>query len=198
MKPLSIIIMLSISLCATLCCPEEDGRSAINFTVENNNLILVENNTDNFNLDSQMIIEMIIDNNQLTTSGDPILLSDLFYDDVLSDSFLYHSLALYKETGFGTLSKISVTNANIETTEGIAESFGETIELRSVYNSNTNTFRNKFAISLRELGTFYLSNNRYDFDGIKISGGIYELGLVTITTTINNSNTEGGYKFTVD
>ena len=201
MKPFSIILMLSFSLCASLCCPGEDDSPAVNYNVEKENLIRVEDNANSFNLNEQIIIETTIPNQVTTLDGITINISDLFYSDILEDSFLQHRLTLFKETGFGTLSKIAVTNADIEASEGNTQSFNDIIEIQSVYDSGTNTFRNKFSITLKESGTFYLSHSRFDFDdfrSIEISGGIYELGFVTITSNITNANSDGGYTFTVN
>lgn len=200
MKPFSFLIMLSFSLCASLCCPGEDEPGA-NFTVENSNLISIENNTNTFSLNDQIIINTIITEEQITINDESINLSDLFYNDTLNDSFLQHSLTLYKETGFGTLSTIEVTNDNIEISEGIADSFNDIIQIRNVYDAATNSFRSQFSIVLRETGTYYLSSNRFNFNDsgeIIVSGGIFELGFVTISTTILNAEANGGYKFIVN
>ncbi|MBT8244579.1 MAG: hypothetical protein HKP48_05875 [Winogradskyella sp.] len=200
MKPLSFFIMLSFSLCASLCCPGEDEPGA-SFSIENNGLITIDNNVSTFNLNDQITIHTVIPDEQITTDGQSLNISELFYNDVLNESFLQHSLTLYKETDFGTLSKIAVTNQDIEASEGIVESFGDIIQIRNFYDTDTNTFRSKFSITLKETGTYYLSSNQFnfeDFRGISISGGIYELGFVTITTNILNTEENGGYIFVVN
>lgn len=197
---MSFIIMLSFSLCASLCCPGEDDLGE-NFSVENNNLISIENNTNGFNINDIITIKTVISNEQTTLNGELINLSDLFYSDILNESFLQHSLTLYKETGFGTLSKIAVTNQNIETTEGLIESFNDVLQVRNTYDATTNTFRSKFSITLKEEGTFYISSDRFnfeDFRAITIYGGVVELGVVSITTSIANAEDNGGYKFVVN
>lgn len=197
---MSFYLMLSFSLCASLCCPGEDDLGE-NFSVENKNLISIENNANGFNINDQITIETVISNEQTTIDSQLINLSDLFYSDILNESFLQHSLTLYKETGFGTLSKIAVTNQNIETTEGRIESFNDILQVRNTYDANTNTFRSKFSITLKEEGTFYISSDRFNFEdlgAITIYGGVVELGVVSITTSIDNAEDNGGYKFVVN
>jgi len=192
--------MLSFSLCASLCCPGEDEPGA-DFSVENSDLTSIENNLNTFNLNDEITINTVIDNEQITIDNQSINLSELFYNDILNESFLQHTLTLYKETGFGTLSEIAITNQDIESVEGIVENFGNIIQIRNVYDSDTNTFRSQFSITLKETGTYYLSGNRFnieEFRPISISGGIFELGFVTITTSILNAEENGGYKFVVN
>ena len=74
--------MLVFSLCSVLCSTEEDTPSE-QFFIENNNLIRIVNNTDTFNLNDVITIETVIDNNQTTVNNEDILLSNLFYDDIL-------------------------------------------------------------------------------------------------------------------
>ena len=200
MKPLSFSVMLVFSLCASLCCPEEDTPSE-QFFIENNNLVRIVNNTDTFNLNDVITIETVIDNNQNTVNNEDILLSNLFYDDILDTSFLQHNLVLYEETGFGTLSPITVTLDDIENIEGITEVNGNFMQIRSYYDSNTNTFISEFSITLKESGTFFISDNRFglnDYRGIFITGGVLELGFAQIKSAIQNANEDGGYRFTVN
>lgn len=192
--------MLVFSLCSVLCSTEEDTPSE-QFFIENNNLIRIVNNTDTFNLNDVITIETVIDNNQTTVNNEDILLSNLFYDDILYTSFLQHNLVLYKETGFGTLSPITVTLDDIENIEGLTEVNGNFMQIRSYYDSNTNTFISEFSITLKESGTFFISDNRFglnDYRGIFITGGVLELGFAQIKSAIQNANEDGGYRFTVN
>lgn len=200
MKPLSFSVMLVFSLCSALCSTEEDTPSE-QFFIENNNLIRIVNNTDTFNLNDVITIETVIDNNQTTVNNEDILLSNLFYDDILYTSFLQHNLVLYKETGFRTLSPITVTLDDIENIEGLTEVNGNFMQIRSYYDSNTNTFISEFSITLKESGTFFISDNRFglnDYRGIFITGGVLELGFAQIKSAIQNANEDGGYRFTVN
>ena len=200
MKPLSFSVMLVFSLCSALCSTEEDTPSE-QFFIENNNLIRIVNNTDTFNLNDVITIETVIDNNQTTVNNEDILLSNLFYDDILYTSFLQHNLVLYKETGFGTLSPITVTLDDIENIEGLTEVNGNFMQIRSYYDSNTNTFISEFSITLKVSGTFFISDNRFglnDYRGIFITGGVLELGFAQIKSAIQNANEDGGYRFTVN
>lgn len=200
MKPLSFSLMLVFSLYSALCSTEEDTPSE-QFFIENNNLIRIVNNTDTFNLNDVITIETVIDNNQTTVNNEDILLSNLFYDDILYTSFLQHNLVLYKETGFRTLSPITVTLDDIENIEGLTEVNGNFMQIRSYYDSNTNTFISEFSITLKESGTFFISDNRFglnDYRGIFITGGVLELGFAQIKSAIQNANEDGGYRFTVN
>ena len=200
MKPLSFSVMLVFSLYSALCSTEEDTPSE-QFFIENNNLIRIVNNTDTFNLNDVITIETVIDNNQTTVNNEDILLSNLFYDDILYTSFLQHNLVLYKETGFRTLSPITVTLDDIENIEGLTEVNGNFMQIRSYYDSNTNTFISEFSITLKESGTFFISDNRFglnDYRGIFITGGVLELGFAQIKSAIQNANEDGGYRFTVN
>ena len=192
--------MLVFSLYSALCSTEEDTPSE-QFFIENNNLIRIVNNTDTFNLNDVITIETVIDNNQTTVNNEDILLSNLFYDDILYTSFLQHNLVLYKETGFRTLSPITVTLDDIENIEGLTEVNGNFMQIRSYYDSNTNTFISEFSITLKESGTFFISDNRFglnDYRGIFITGGVLELGFAQIKSAIQNANEDGGYRFTVN
>lgn len=198
MKLSSFITMLSFSLCATLCCPEDEETRTI--FVENENLIRIQNNQNIFNLNDNIVIETEISNNQISGINEDIQLTDFFYNDDLESSFLQYTLTLYKQTGFGTLSKITVTNQDIITESGAIEPNGQNIEVKNFYDESTNSFKSRFSINLQESGTFFLSNTRLIFDDsrqIRISGGIYELGYIEITTSIQNANTEGAYMFEV-
>ncbi len=199
MKPLYFIFVLAFSLCATLCCPEEEDF-ANTFVIENENLIRIEDNTDTFNLNDQITIITEIPNSQTDVNGNTVLLSNLFYNDVLNESFFQHSLTLYRQTGFGTLSEISVLEEDIQNNIGETLTNNSFIITRSFYDATTDSFISSYSITLRETGTFYLSDNRLainDFRGIFLTGGIYELGFADIKTSIQNANMENAYEFTV-
>ncbi len=201
MKSLSLSTMLLFSLCATLCCPEDDITPANTFSIQNENLISVEGNFSTFNLNDKITIQTEIPNNQVDLNGNPIDLKDLFYPDILENAFLEHSITLFKETGFGTLSEIIVSNSDIENITGTTEVNSEFINVINVYDSDSDSFKSTFSITLKETGTFFLSDKRFgfdDFSGIRISGGVFELGFVEINTSIQNSNAEGAYEFIVN
>ncbi|MFD1061856.1 hypothetical protein ACFQ1Q_01260 [Winogradskyella litorisediminis] len=199
MKLSSLLFMVTISLCASLCCPEENDFGPTIF-IENENLIQVENSETTFNLNESIVIETTINNSQTTTSGETILLTDLFYNDSLEDAFLQFDVSLFKETGFGTLSPISLTQDAVTNDFGQVEVNSQFNLVRAFYDETTHSFRSRFSINLRESGTFFLANSRFgfnDFTQVIISGGVYELGFVELRTSIENANAEGAYEFQV-
>ena len=113
MKPLSLLIMVVISLCASLCCPEEDDIFTNTEFVTNNGLIAVGNDESSFNVDDIIFIETSIENNQTTTNGNDINLSDLTYSEI-GQSRAFMNLVLYKETGFGSIVEIPLNQNSIE------------------------------------------------------------------------------------
>ncbi|MDO1500614.1 hypothetical protein Q2T40_10775 [Winogradskyella maritima] len=198
MKPFSILLMLTFSLCASLCCPGEE--EATQFNISNDNLVQIENNATVFAVDDFLVIETIIPNNQTTVDGQTIQLSNLFYDDVLSESFLEHSLSLYLETQFGTRSPIQLTEEVVFADEGMVNLSNEIIRVLQGYDEASNSFRSRIRIQLKESGTLFLGG-RGSFaqsNAIEIYGGIYELGFANISTTIRNANAQGLYEFVVE
>ncbi|WP_034058483.1 hypothetical protein [Lacinutrix jangbogonensis] len=106
---------------------------------------------------------------------------------------------MYKLTNFGTITRIPLTESNIQNIEGQTIIENDLINVRSLYNGSS--FANKFSITLLEPGTFYLSGNRFNShdDGkLTIDGGVFEFGYIRINSTIINANANGGYEFTVD
>ena len=198
MKLSSFMLMIGTSFLATICSPEDEPAQT--FRVDTENIITVEGNQSNFNLNDAIVISTDISNSQVDTSGNSFLLSSLFYDDTLNESFLQHTLVLYRENGFGTLSEIAITNDDIQSLVGETETNNEFITTRSYYDSATDSFRSQYSITLREAGTYYLSHTRLNFSDLSkifITGGIFELGFVEITTCIQNSNGDCAYAFEV-
>ena len=189
-------------LCASVCCPE-DNDFANQISIENNTIISIENNANTFNIDDTIYIERIIENSQITTNGQNVLLSDYFYLDLPETVLLRYSINLSKDSGFGNRTSIPIDNEFIEILEGnvisdTSQSFPN-LEVNSFYNGTH--FRSKFGIQLKERGTFYLSSvSALDSrnNSIIISGGEYNKGFIDISTKIVNADADGFYKFVVN
>lgn len=199
MKPFSLILMLLFSLCASLCCPDEEDFNAITQYVNNDEIISIENNLTLFNVGDIIFIETEINNQQVTTDGLDILLSDCTYSEI-GQSQAFYQLKLYKETAFNTVVEIPLNSESIEIIEGDVRLNNTLIEVISLYDGNN--FKSKFGIRLLESGTFYISGPRLlfnDNDGkTNLQIGVFERGYVDICSKIINSDTEGKYVFTVN
>jgi hypothetical protein len=197
MKLVSEVILITISLCAGLCCPNENEDEYKYINIENNSIISIENNTDTFNLNDKINIITIINNEQITQDNVNVFLTD--YMNVNENPKLYYSLILFKETNFNTLSKIPIKNENIMTTEGLVTVNEEWIQIENTFNGKD--FTSKFSIELLESGTFYIAQSNFGNtnDGkVYINGGGFNKGYITITSNILNSGTNNAYKFTVN
>ncbi|GGI57449.1 hypothetical protein GCM10011444_17580 [Winogradskyella haliclonae] len=190
--------MVGFSLCASLCCPEEDSISQTLF-VENDNLISVDNNQTSFNVGDSVFIETIIEDNQVTIENTNINLSDFTYAEI-AESRAFHQLILYKETAFQSVVEIPLNENSINITEGDVRLNNQLIEVISIYDGNS--FRSKFSIQLLESGVYYLAGPELLFNNSNgettVNLGVYERGYVNITSRIVNSDEQGKYIFTVN
>ncbi|SHH61796.1 hypothetical protein [Winogradskyella jejuensis] len=199
MKALSFSVMVGISLCASLCCPEEDDYLDQTLFVQNDTIISVENNQTTYDVGDTIVIETVIENDQLTIDNLNITLSDFTYAEI-GESRAFHQLALYKETAFESVVQIPLNESSIEVNSGDVRLNNQLIEVISLYDGNT--FRSKFSIRLLESGTFYLAGPRLLFNNsggeTTINVGVYEKGFVDITSKIINSDEDGKFVFTVN
>ena len=199
MKITSFLIMITFSLCASLCgCPTEEIYEQIN--ILNNNIIKIENNQNTFKLGDKLNLTISIDNQQVTTNNKTILLSDYISTTNSEKATIYNYFILYKKTDFNTFAKIPITNDVIEVLNGTVTTSNEYIQVKSFLKDDK--FVSEFRISLLESGTFYLSgNNFYDPD---INGKTYFNVNSTPNTNISllsniiNSDEKNLYKFTVN
>lgn len=196
MKIFSVLALTTMSLCAGLCCPEEDDNDYQSFEVQNDSIISIENDETVFQLNDTIFINTLIKNSQTTVDNETIVLSDFL--DLDADPYLYYNLILYKETSFGTLAKIAITNSNIIILDGLADNtYDELIEIKNMYNSVN--FSSKFGIKLLETGTYYLGPPNLDYtEHIYINGSSGYNNYITILSKIINSNENGTYKFIVE
>lgn len=199
MKLFSLITLTCISLCAGLCCPEEDEIDYQQIDIDNDSIISIENNKNTFNVNDRIFINTTIKNEQLTQDNESVVLSDYLKSDE-SNNF-YHTLVLFRETSFGTLSKIPLNEDNIEVTSGSVALNEAYIQITNLFNGDSYT--SNFSIRLLETGTFYLANSTFDGNNI---GRVYLYGScynnnstinINIISSIINSEANGAYKFTV-
>jgi len=165
--------------------------------ISNDNIINIEDNTEIFEIQDIIYISINIENQQTDEKNQNILLTD--YIDLSQDASLYTTMVLYKETSFGTLSKIPLTTDNLVVLDGAVTLNDEYLSINSDYNDNG--FSCEFGIKLLETGTFYLANSSFNEtnDGkIYINGGSNNKGYITIISKISNSNEQHAYKIIVN
>jgi len=196
MKAISIIYLMSISLCASLCCPEEDDYFPVTITIENDFLIAIQNDQTEYALGDFIFIETIVDNQQQDTSDNPITLSDYDYAEI-DQSRLEFGMSLYKLTGFDTLVKIPLLEEHLNIIEGTTELSQDNIGFYGVYNGVN--YVNKTGIKLLEAGTYFIgasySNNT---NVVTLWGGDYNTSWISIKSKIVNANEDGFFEFTVN
>ncbi|MFS4481767.1 hypothetical protein ACKGJY_02030 [Hyunsoonleella sp. 2307UL5-6] len=189
MKIYLIAFTVSISLCASFCCPEEDDFFPLK-EIANNTIISINDNKKVFDLGEQIFINTTFSNEQTTLDGETILLSD--YNN--NNDNIRCTFALYKETNFGTLVKISVTDNNIEVINGNTYTDRHWINAENTFKDNK--FSSVFGITLLESGTYYITGTNYDFDNDGIVW--FYISDVNLASKIINSEDDGAYKFTVN
>jgi len=194
MKITSAVIMLSISLCASLCCSGEDDYYAPTIDITNDTIITVENNQNTFAIDDFIVIDATIFDNQVTESGAIVELSNYDYGEI-NQSFYQHDLALYKYTNFGTVVKIPLLIEHLNVINGEIIINNTTISIRSFFDGAQ--YRSTFGIQLLEAGEYFIADAHNDLNSVEINGGDSNLGFVKIRSKIVNSNTDGRYEFTV-
>ena len=195
------ILPLNLLLCAGFCCNEDEDFTN-HISIENNSIVSIENNANTFTIDDTIYIEAVIENVQITTDNQNVILSDYFYLDLPETVVLGHNLNLFKDSGFGSKIAIPIDEEFIEIIEGNVitdtDSNFPNLAITSVFNGTH--FKSKFGIQLKEIGTFYLSKSQIGNNTIPlvIFGGDYNKGLIEINTKIVNSDPDGFYKFIVN
>ena len=196
MKFLSTIALITISLCAGLCCPPEEDGDYESFEVQKDHLITIENDQNVYQLDDTIYINTLVNNNQVSVDEKNIFVTD--FTDLDNDPYINYNIVLYKETNFGTLAKIEVTNDNIIVTEGLVQNvYDEIIEVKSSYNGTN--FKSRFGIKLLETGTYYLASPNFDYtQAIYIQASFSYDKYLTIISKIKDSDEKGAFKFIVE
>jgi len=199
MKAISIIYLMSVSLCASLCCPEEDDYFPATITIENDSLISIENNQIVYNVDDSIYIRTEIANQQETIEGSQVILSDYDYAEV-NQSRMTLSMSLYKLTAFNTVVKIPLLEEHIEIIEGDVYFNGNQeisdINILSIYNGED--YKSMIGIKLLEAGTYYIGASYGNNEFVCIEGGDYNTSWISIKSKIVNANQEGFFEFTVN
>jgi len=196
MKITSTIVLTTITLCVGLCCPEEDDYLGLNYTIENDTLLSVEDNATTLNLGDTLYFDTAISNIQSTTTNETISISDFTPN---TESVTY-SLLVYKLNSYGNLDRLTLNDESITILEGSVlvseDSNNPYLQIQTVLTENT--YKNKFGLTVLEPGTYYIGGDYSAYNG-KISIYTYnEVGSLNINTKLVNSNTEGLYGFIVN
>jgi len=187
MKIFSALILITISLCAGLCCPEEKGFD--NIFIENNDIIKINGNKNTFNVGDKIYISVTINPLQTSSNNKMINLLDLI--NFTNDSVpIYNSFSYKKETKYNTLSNIIINETDLEVLSGEISLNNEFIEIYSL-NHNSNNFICEFGITLLETGVFYLSSSSFYVDGLSNT-------TISIASKIKNSDINNRYRFEVN
>jgi hypothetical protein len=101
MKLFSFFIAITISLCASICCPPEDDYLDTTYYIDNDEIININNNHNEFNVGEYIFIETNIANEQITSDNEVIILSNYDYAEVGQSQYSYF-LSLNKQTEYGT------------------------------------------------------------------------------------------------
>lgn len=199
MKLFSLFFAITISLCASLCCPEEDDYIDTTFFIDNDEIITIDNNQNEFNVGEYIYIETNITNEQITEDNEVIILSNYDYAEVGQSQYSY-SLSLNKQTEYGTSVKIPITFEYIQIVEGntdINENyFSSDIRIDSYFDGEN--YKSLIGIKLLEAGNYFISGSYNNIESIYVNGGVYDKKLVVIRSKIVDSNENGLYEFTVN
>ncbi|WP_298496592.1 hypothetical protein [uncultured Algibacter sp.] len=198
MKIISTFVLITVSLCAGLCCPPEEDYNYESIQIQNDHLINIENDQNTFQLNDTIYINTVINNIQKTIDGIDINLTDYLITEEAPS--LFYNMTLYKETNFGTPVKITVTNDNLIVINGSVENtYDSLIEVKNNYNDNDIDFKSKFGIKLLEKGSYYLASPNTDYiNQIEIYGNTIDNYQLLITSKIRNSDENSIYRFTVE
>ena len=196
MKITSLIILATISLCVSLCCPEDDDYNGNHYFIENNELLSVQNNITQLNVGDTLYFETNINTIQTTTTNDTIDLYDFSRPD---ESMRYH-LFVYKPNSNDDLEPLTLNENTIIPITGpilVSEDPDNPyITVETILENDA--FKNVFGVVVLETGTFYIGSYLDAPNGeinVIISNGIDD---VHINTKIVNSNPQGLYQFTVN
>lgn len=198
MKITSLIILSTVSLCASLCCPGEDDSFISEIYIENNTVIQIENNQNNFAVGEEIIIDTNILLQQTTTNDIQVELSNYDYSEINQSAYRY-TLVLYKLNEFGSISKIPLSESNISSIEGNTFIQNGSLFTEAIFDGIS--YKSKCSITLAESGTYFLADERFLIDNngtLNILGGVSEFSFVNITSTIVNANENDGYEFIVN
>lgn len=199
MKFISVAILSGLSLCASMCCTGEDDYNYSNTDVRNDSVIQIEDNVTNLQVDDTIYITTTLNNEQISTTNNTVLLTHFLNMDS-PDNFYYYYLNLYKETAYNTYALIELSSDAIEVLEG-----NTSIDFQSLFvqcEFNNTAFINKFGIKLLEPGRYYLSGSKDYYnsgqESARITGNNFANDFITVYSNIINSDANGRYFFTVN
>ncbi|UZO81558.1 hypothetical protein NBT05_03560 [Aquimarina sp. ERC-38] len=200
MKIIPAFYMLVTSLCATLCCPEEDDNNyAFGFEeFVNNDIIEINNSKKKYKVGDTIFVNVTIKNRQVNNLGDQIFLSD-YSAGGESPSLFQYQLTLLKENAFNTISQIPILSEDIVIKEGSVESFGKDgisqLIIQSSYNGES--FSSTFGLILKGPGNFYIADAFRKDGTVELSGRDFIDFSPNIRSVIINADAEGRFAFTV-
>lgn len=194
MKPFSFLLMLVITSLAVVCDPNEDE---VPFrSVSNPNIVSVQGNPNSITVNTSIIIETNIGNNQTTTNGEQISLTD-FYSTIPQET--NHALFLYRQVDNTMIEQVDITENMIEIIEGDTALIDGVLNVISVYNGTS--FNNSTRLVFDEPGTYFLAgsglNAQSQNGSIVINAGSNDIGVVSINTQIINSDNQAKYTIIV-
>lgn len=201
MKITSIIVLLSISLCASLCCSEEEdipNTNGTNYNLVNDNIIQVEANVSTINAGETIYIETTINTIQTNQNNEEIDLTNLFPEDTK----MGYQLVLYTVSTMGNMSSVGLGNESLVVLEGetVVDVDPDFNFVNVLSTLNSNEYRNKFGITIQEPGTYWLGARFFHNNNgrISINNASDTTNRIWIQSAIVNSNIEGLYEFTVN
>ena len=192
-----IFTIFSLPLLLAFQC--EDQIDTIKDSVEELNLINIEDNRSTFSVGDYIIINTEISNKQITIDDKEISLSEYLFN---KSNPLYYYLILHKLSEDDTYEEV-IIGETMEIIGGVNSS--ETnpyISIINFFDNEKNVFSSKIGIKLMDSGTYLLGGNIINTnsnDG-KIVFDLYN-GIdreVFFSTSIANSNIDKYYEFAVE
>ena len=177
-------------------CSEDDPE--IIATVDEPNMVTVDNNQTVFSIDEDIIINTVIPNEVTSTEGETLLLTDYLvnYEESLS-----YWLYAYKYSDDGLLQGVPIPFAEAEIGNVLYEDLDHGMSISNpIFNDDAFVSSIKFKLS--EPGTYYIGGGFYDsytnHQKIQIIPYNGTNGQVKIFTSIVNENEDGLYEFIVE
>lgn len=190
------LIILSVS---PFQCTSVDDFPRVIRTVEQPDLIEIEDNKNVFSIDEDIVIEATIPNNVVSVEGKKLLLSDYLDKDQEKIQFWLYA---YTDGDDTKLKGVSIAEAEAEVGNVFYEGIGYGMSISAVFDKGKNAFVSRVKFKLAESGTYYIGGGYYDSYKddqqvrIYLSNNVNEE--VHVYTSIKNSNESGVYKFTIE
>ncbi|ARN78381.1 hypothetical protein BST97_10495 [Nonlabens spongiae] len=188
-------LYLTLPLCASMCCPEEDQIFYERFSKETDPVSIIENQQATYNVGDTLFVNTSIAFEQ-DFDGQQFNLLEM--NSTQEERYGYFNLVLYWQNDFGTSTPINILDENLVTSSGSSEVYDDRI-----FNTMTidpNGFNHRIGIILRETGTYKLGgfingNNEpllisYNFDTTDKIFQIY--------APLDASSVDGFYEFRVE